>query len=507
MTLAAESHQSILTRRYVVFSFWFVFACVGLPLWVRMTAIHRTPLPATAVAEWTAATEGENKVPSAPRFRIGVDVASCGPVHDIITAAAIDTSAWGILDVIDFVEEKDRWTAIYTVKCQHQQRQGQGHSRARADPPGSSTILLSPTDKSASAVAKAIQDAFAADLAITVRDDHYGGQVIIGVPYADSVHLSFTMLIALNRQQRHYDVVDEDDKNDFVKSINDSLMDEWAGEVARLRGSLARELAGYVNLTYDSDVVFRFVDDQDDQDDQDDVDSATVDASAMTMLLNSWDLPDITTTSAARVLQFVYYVPTTAAAAAVAGSKKKNVGFTVWPSVGVVIAGNVASSTSIRQAMRAFRSHAIKLLAPAWVVLPSGEKILPAAYQFSRVAVWANVRAAKDTVDTLMRLVDSQPAMAVPASVSELVSAAVRAAVAVATAGAERVVGSGNTSELLALSARAAGLARKAIFDKDMVVTMFVPLEHKVAVYLPLLGPVFVPLAIGLRRVLKEYKK
>ncbi|KIW72247.1 hypothetical protein PV04_00455 [Phialophora macrospora] len=47
--------------------------------------------------------------------------------------------------------------------------------------------------------------------------------------------------------------------------------------------------------------------------------------------------------------------------------------------------------------------------------------------------------------------------------------------------------------------------SEKAFFDKSMVGQVYFPDEHKVAVYLPLLGPVGVPLIIGLLREVKRF--
>lgn len=46
--------------------------------------------------------------------------------------------------------------------------------------------------------------------------------------------------------------------------------------------------------------------------------------------------------------------------------------------------------------------------------------------------------------------------------------------------------------------------SEKAFFDKSMVGQVYFPDEHKVAVYLPLLGPIGVPLVVGLLRELKS---
>jgi phosphatidylinositol glycan class S len=46
--------------------------------------------------------------------------------------------------------------------------------------------------------------------------------------------------------------------------------------------------------------------------------------------------------------------------------------------------------------------------------------------------------------------------------------------------------------------------AEKSFFEKSMVGQMYFPDEHKIAVYLPLLGPIGVPLLMGLLREVKN---
>lgn len=60
------------------------------------------------------------------------------------------------------------------------------------------------------------------------------------------------------------------------------------------------------------------------------------------------------------------------------------------------------------------------------------------------------------------------------------------------------------TSEATLRAVQSAYIAsEKAFFDKSMVGQVYFPDEHKVAVYLPLLGPIGVPLVLGLVRELK----
>lgn len=49
--------------------------------------------------------------------------------------------------------------------------------------------------------------------------------------------------------------------------------------------------------------------------------------------------------------------------------------------------------------------------------------------------------------------------------------------------------------------------AEKAFFEKSMVGQVYFPDEHKVAVYLPLLGPIGVPLVMGVVKEVKSWRK
>lgn len=47
-----ESSQSIRSRALVIFSFWAVVICLGLPTWWWTTSIHRARLPLEVMLEW-----------------------------------------------------------------------------------------------------------------------------------------------------------------------------------------------------------------------------------------------------------------------------------------------------------------------------------------------------------------------------------------------------------------------------------------------------------------------
>lgn len=51
-----DSHTVQWTRRWIIFAFWSVIACFGLPHWLWTTSVHRSDLPFAAMNSWS---EGE----------------------------------------------------------------------------------------------------------------------------------------------------------------------------------------------------------------------------------------------------------------------------------------------------------------------------------------------------------------------------------------------------------------------------------------------------------------
>jgi hypothetical protein len=47
-----ESSESIWLRRFAILSFWAVVLFLGLPIWLKTTAIYRAELPLQEMTEW-----------------------------------------------------------------------------------------------------------------------------------------------------------------------------------------------------------------------------------------------------------------------------------------------------------------------------------------------------------------------------------------------------------------------------------------------------------------------
>ena len=113
--------------------------------------------------------------------------------------------------------------------------------------------------------------------------------------------------------------------------------------------------------------------------------------------------------------------------------------------------------------------------------------------------------SASSTLGSLYRLTLALPSISIPSSVSTSVSSTLSSLTA-----ACRELRHGRFGGALEQGRNAEEQAEKAFFEKSMVGQVYFPEEHKVAVYLPLLGPVGVPLVMAaakeVARVLRAWK-
>lgn len=105
---------------------------------------------------------------------------------------------------------------------------------------------------------------------------------------------------------------------------------------------------------------------------------------------------------------------------------------------------------------------------------------------------------ASSSLGSLARLAKHLSSIPIPKHVAQLVDDAMLNLTSSATA-----LNNGQWAEAVQFASVAYLDSEKAFFDKSMVGQVYFPDEHKVAVYLPLLGPIGVPLVVALIRELK----
>lgn len=155
--------------------------------------------------------------------------------------------------------------------------------------------------------------------------------------------------------------------------------------------------------------------------------------------------------------------------------------------------GHVAAST-LKQPMLTFNGHLLSLLGA-----PQSGSLPMRLHTLSRIRSADLLLRASSTLGSLARLSLALPSISIPRSVADGVASTMDHL-------QQACANLGGPAGLL--HARIAEEeAERAFFEKSMVGQLYFPDEHKIAVYLPLLGPVGVPLVMGLINELRGWIK
>ena len=218
--------------------------------------------------------------------------------------------------------------------------------------------------------------------------------------------------------------------------------------------------------------------------------------------INAAEWPLSPSIGAGPTLNFVLYVPERdISPLTVKGSQASSWLIPQWG--GVVIlnphqfnAGiSTLSKEAIQPALLTFSHQLLSLLGA-----PQTPPSLPLQLQtLTRIRAASLLLSASSTMGSLARLTVALPSIAIPETVSSAVDITLKHLRFTCEALKE-----GQFEEALENARIAEAEAERGFFEKSMVGQVYFPDEHKVAVYLPLLGPVGVPLVMS---ALKESKR
>ena len=150
---------------------------------------------------------------------------------------------------------------------------------------------------------------------------------------------------------------------------------------------------------------------------------------------------------------------------------------------------------AIRPALLTFSHQLLSLLGA-----PDAPPSFPLQLQtLTRIRTASLLFSASSTMGSLARLTVALPSIAIPENVAVAVDRTLSHLRDTCSS-----LRDGNFNEALKHARLAEAEAEKGFFDKSMVGQVYFPDEHKVAVYLPLLGPIGVPLVMS---ALKEIRR
>ena len=224
----------------------------------------------------------------------------------------------------------------------------------------------------------------------------------------------------------------------------------------------------------------------------------------LSAFINAAEWPLSPSIGAGPTLNFILYVPDKAnTPLVVKGSQASSWLVPQWG--GVVILNNemmngtdlptTLTKRAIQPALLIFSHQLLSFLGA-----PQSPPSLPLQLQtLTRIQAASLLLSASSTMGSLARLTRALPTIAIPETVSAAVDTTLEHLRATCSALKE-----GKFDEALENARVAEAQAEKGFFEKSMVGQVYFPDEHKVAVYLPLLGPIGVPLIMS---AVKEIKR
>lgn len=154
------------------------------------------------------------------------------------------------------------------------------------------------------------------------------------------------------------------------------------------------------------------------------------------------------------------------------------------------------SKASLKPALLTFSHQLLTLLGT-----PATPFSLPLRLQTSiRTRAASLLLSASSTMGSLARLTQSLASIPIPLNVASSVVTTLSQLSSTC-----QLLREGKFTAALASARVAEKEAEKSFFEKSMVGQMYFPDEHKIAVYLPLLGPIGVPLVMGLLKELRRW--
>lgn len=159
------------------------------------------------------------------------------------------------------------------------------------------------------------------------------------------------------------------------------------------------------------------------------------------------------------------------------------------------------SADDLSEAFSTFSTQLLTLLGVPAMEFHGKPAPLPLRLQaHQRVSALSLHLKAASSLASLARLAKHMNTIPIPRHVSQLVDNSLSNLTASHTA-----LSAGHWSEAVQFASSAYKDSEKAFFDKSMVGQVYFPDEHKVAVYLPLLGPTGLPLVVSLLKEVKQF--
>ncbi|KAL2110830.1 hypothetical protein VUR80DRAFT_657 [Thermomyces stellatus] len=476
-------------RSYIILSFWVLVILLGLPVWWRTTSIYRADLPLSEMMDWA-------------------DGKACNPVFPL--QIAVEADALQEEEAQSLVQLTQRALDDLNDFPAHQLHLRLAHKRGTddtpLDPDSALTVRLVPgdtmtttldphlpvlkvayppssfsSDTSASPlatfIASELHSTFDEERAIlsyllTPTNTTLPPETVASLEkrttrafrYADTYHLTFS-LFAAGPVPNTWDI--ESAINAHVKPVLDVL-------------------SPIHNFTIDTQVQLYA---------QPGVQSDVLSKDDLAYFINTAEWPLSPSIGGAPTVNFILYIGNQTVSVSETETSQSWL-IPQWGAVYILPLEPTPhmSADILKQPLLTFASHLLSLLGtPEKGTLPLRLSTL------SRTRSADLLLRASSTLGALARLSLNLPSISIPRSVADGVTKSLHH---LSHACADLASPSALQHARVAESE-----AERSFFEKSMVGQLYFPDEHKVAVYLPLLGPVGVPLVMGVIREVRGWLK
>ncbi|PQE32652.1 phosphatidylinositol-glycan biosynthesis class S protein [Rutstroemia sp. NJR-2017a WRK4] len=487
-----ETPASIRLRSLVILSFWSIVVLFGLPLWWKTTTIYRAPLPLDQMIDWA---EGRACRPVFP-LRISIEAES---LQEHEAQNLLRTTQHALDDLNDF-------------SAHHLRLQLSPPSNASANSAGFSTggmgeevalviRLLPGTSLEADLQAYApILDIYYPPSQIPLSSSSssslatYIANTLRGVFAEEQAMIAYLLSTSSAPPERSPKALAPEVADSLAKWTTRSLKysgtyhltfslftptatpSSWEIEAAleEYMKPLLESFTAISNFTIDTQVQLYATPG---------VSGNVLRKEDLSGFINAAEWPLSPSIGGAPTINFILYV----------GDMEVEGGGKSWliPQWGgVVIQSDISD---LRPVMLTFSKQLMSLLgAPEKGSLPLRLMTLV------RVRSAGLLLKASGTLGSLARLSQALPSISIPETVADGVYTAIEHL--------KKACDGLGGKEGLENARIAEEAAEKAFFEKSMVGQVYFPDEHKVAVYMPLLGPIAVPLVMGVLKEVKAWK-
>lgn len=442
--LPPESGGSLKTRRYIIVLFAATLALLGVPMWYATTSIYRASLPYDQMEYY------DNAQNLYGELQVKVTVG----MENKKLVSAVQSEVNSRLSTGNF--------AIDIVPgCL------KGHACIKDAGTGAGREVLISTQDPTQIANYLVNDIYGEERMRFQQDYQVDRKV---VAYSPDYHITFSLFV--------------EDGNPVEWGIENAMNEYLVPVLSELEKKVA-------NFTVDSQIQYYSELDQKDR-------TKGVDISTFVNFAE-WSVNSIHSYPS---INFIIYIPKANDPIKIQDSKSNSFLIPQWGGIKILNLDNSQSRTLTKEdllpVLELFTSQLFTLLGA-----PSQPPKYP-LLQIDSLSRLTTLRALKDATNSLgslSRLANALPTIAIPRSVSHLVESSLNHIHL-----ALKALKSSDDSGIWY-----AGLAMKdghdAFFEKQMVQQAFFPDEHKVAVYLPLLGPVCVMVFLGVVRLKKEWKQ